>query len=95
MIRVNDNYLIDVTPLEYTALEDMHKTSIDKKTGKTLPVYNTVGHYGSLRSAVRGIVTRQAKKNMSDGEHSLTEAIRMLDDANMELERILSRIKEE
>ena len=94
MIRVDKDYVIDVDTLNYTAKIDLHKTTIDK-SGKERPTYNIIGYYGTLRSAVKGILEYEVRSKLSKGEKSLNEAIKALDKANNKLETILNSIPKE
>jgi hypothetical protein len=75
MIRVNDDYVIEVDNYGYTAKRDTHKTRISKETGQEVPVYNLVGYYGSLESAIKGILDHIKQTKLSIGTHSLKEAL--------------------
>lgn len=73
MIRVNDNYVVLVDTLSYKACVDTHRVT---KKGK--PVYNTIGYYSNLEQALLGIVEDMNAKELSDGVHTLTEAIEII-----------------
>ena len=51
MIRVNDDYVIDVDSMCYTTKIDKHKT--DKKGN---PVYEVVGYYKDLDGAILAVI---------------------------------------
>lgn len=73
MIRVNDNYVVLVDTLSYKACVDTHRVT---KKGK--PVYNTIGYYSNLKQALLGIVEDMNAKALSDGVHTLVEAIEII-----------------
>ena len=88
MIRVNDNYIVDVDDMNFIAKEDKHKTSTDKN-GITKNVYYTIGYYGTLEGALDGIRRDMIKKILAEGEVSLKEAIEAINKANYEFKEIL------
>ena len=57
MIRVNDDYVIDVDSMCYTTKIDKHKT--DKKGN---PVYEVVGYYKDLDGAILAVVKSMNRK---------------------------------
>ena len=88
MIRVNDNYIVDVDDMNFIAKEDKHKTNTDKN-GITKNVYYTIGYYGTLEGALDGIRRDMIKKSLAEGEVSLKEAIEVINKANYEFKEIL------
>lgn len=54
MIRINDDYLIRIDRYEFAVMKDMHRTATKK--GKTIPVYDCMGHYSSLERALQGVI---------------------------------------
>lgn len=52
MIRVNEDWIIEVEPLCYTLKKDLHKT-VKAKNGKTMvPAYKTIGYFSSPDKAL-------------------------------------------
>lgn len=94
MIRVSDDYYIDVDPLSYTAKVDLHKTTTDKK-GNEVNCNKIIGYYSTLRGAVRAIVAYEVKSKLSEIETPLNEAIRLVNEASDRLEDLLNNISEE
>lgn len=88
MIRVNNDYIVDVDDMNFIAKEDKHKTITDKN-GITKNVYYTIGYYGTLEGALDGIRRDMIKKNLTEGEVSLKEAIEVINKANYEFKEIL------
>lgn len=71
MIRINDDYVIDVGENQsYILKEDKHK---DNKKGEH--VYVTLGYYTRLESALMGTKNHLIHKSMGEEEKSLYEAI--------------------
>lgn len=87
MIRVNENYCIDVDEKCYTVKIDKHKT--DKKGN---PVYETVGYFSCLENAIRGVLVSMNKKQLKDGEHSLKEALKLMQESNRKVYDLLQEV---
>lgn len=88
MIRVYDNYVVLVNELDYVVAIDTGKK--DKK-GKI--IYNRLGYYGTLKSAVEGIAKHNTMKELKTGDRTLKEACKVLNDINERLENILKNIE--
>lgn len=93
MIRINNDYVIDVSDLEYTLQIDTHTTTYNKKSEKEYPVYKTVGHYTTLASALNGARLDMRRKMLADGEYTLKEAIDKVLELDDEFTRMMERIK--
>lgn len=87
MIRVNDNYVIDVDSMCYTAKIDKHKT--DKKGN---PVYEVVGYYKDLDGAVLAIVKSMNRSKLSEGVHDLKTALGIIQASNEQFEKLLREV---
>jgi hypothetical protein len=98
MIRVNDDWVIMVDPLNYMPAKDMHrKKQVKQKDGTytTEPDYKTgYGYYTSLKGAVRRIAQEEYKKALTGQETALNDAIILMDETVTRFERILEGIKE-
>lgn len=99
MIRVNDDYIIDVDPYNYTVKRDLHKVkqTVNEITEEVTltPLFRTVGHFGDIPSAVRGVIRDMNRLGLSEGIHSLTEAIKIVQDNNKQFYDLLDRVFEE
>ena len=87
MIRVNDNYVIDVDSMCYTAKIDKHKT--DKKGN---PVYEVVGYYKDLDGAILAVVKSMNRKELSEGVYELKEALEIIQASNEQFETLLKEV---
>jgi hypothetical protein len=98
MIRVNEDYIIEIDNFNYTAKRDTHRTTLvkDKATGNEseVPLYNTVGHYSNLTGAIKGIITDMNSRKLRDGMHSLEEAIAIVVENNNRVSELLERALE-
>jgi hypothetical protein len=90
MVRINENYIIDVDEKCYAVKFDKHKT--DKKGNA---VYDVCGYYGSLESAIKGVIKSMNSKALSEGIHSLEQAIEVVSSNNRCFENMLKKALEE
>jgi hypothetical protein len=90
MIKVTEDYVIQVDDLNYTVCENKPYTSIDKKSGRDSTRYPIVGYCSSLENAlslVRGRLIRDALKN---GDRSLSEAIETVQKITADFQQIIA-----
>lgn len=80
MVRVDDNYFIEVDAYNYTAKYD-RGVKKQKKDGSGESDENSImiiGYYTTLENAIRGILDHKVRKCMSEGEKSLCVALNEL-----------------
>jgi len=65
------------------------------RDNKELMRYYTVGYFGDMPSAVRGIIRDMNRVGLSGGTFSLTEAVKMVQDNNKRFYDLLDRAFEE
>lgn len=97
MIRVNDDYVIQVDNLNYTAMRDAHrKTTRTDKNGATVEVdaYVTIGYFKNLSGAIKGIIADMNARKLSDGVHTLKEALEIVTHNNDRFYELLESIEE-
>ena len=87
MVRVNDKYVIDVDPQNYTAQIDTKKSD---KEGN--PVYKTIGYYGTLYAAIKGIAENETREQLVNGEISLADALTKVRSVYQEFEQLFTKI---
>lgn len=96
MVRVNDDYIIEVDQLNYTVKRDLHKERIseDKITGEavSIPMYSLVGFFGDLGQAIWGIVRDMNRYDLANGEHDLKEALKIIKSNNKKFMDLLNRV---
>lgn len=85
MIRVNDNYAIRVDDRQFIAMEDKHKTD---KSG--CPVFETIGYYGKLGDAIKGIARKEYGKEFQAKDYSLNDAIRKIEEVDKKFTDLLA-----
>lgn len=75
MIRINDNWIVDVDQYNYIVKKDMHKM-VKARDGKTMvPGYTTVGYYGSLRRALEALGGEIIRERLAGDSLTLAEAL--------------------
>ena len=85
MIRINDDYVINVDPLNYVVCKDLHR--IDKRGYQ---VMQTLGYLDSLPKALAFLVRKlQTEDLISDDEISLKEAIERMNSRFEEMEKLI------
>ena len=98
MIRVNMNWVIMVDQYNYTPVKDLHRTKTvvqDDVTEKTEHVYGRpVGHYTTLKEAVKAVARAEYKNSLSGRETPLNEAVKLMQETLDRFEKILEGIKE-
>jgi hypothetical protein len=55
MVRIDDDYIVDIDAMSYTAKKNTHKKD---KEGNT--IYSTIGSYSNLNDAVKSIYYNKA-----------------------------------
>lgn len=98
MIQVNDDYLIEIDSCNYTVKRDLHRvsTKIDKVTGEDVrtPVYSTVGYFGTLAGAIKGVIDDMNRTQLKNGEYELQEALTVILENNRQFSKLLERVLE-
>lgn len=84
MIKLTLDMMIDVNMHVYTLLLDKH--TLDKK-GK--PMYETLGYYTQLTTAIKAAREFAIRKNLSERDLGLTEAIVNINRISKEFEVLL------
>ena len=94
MVRVNDDYIIDVDPLNYTVRRDMHKTRIiNTKEGETkLGTFVTVGYVGDLAGAIKLVIKDMNSRELGEDLHDLKSALAIVKRNNDSFEELLRKV---
>lgn len=78
MIRVTNDYCIDIDAMGYTVEKDEHKMYFDKQANKEKPYITNLAYFGKLEYAVKYIAERVGKDMvLESGEVTLAEAIEL------------------
>lgn len=96
MIRINEDWIIDIDKYNYTLRRDMHTTRTVKKNGAEIEedVYTTVGHYPSLKKALENLGNEIIRYKLMDGEYTLKTAVEAIRECCDEWEKICKHISE-
>lgn len=92
MIRVNEDYVIEVNQYEYKPMHDMHKTAKDKNGNET-PVYKTIGHCSTLEYAVKLIFEYNMKMKFAVDDVSLNECVEILKETRAKINDTIDKLK--
>lgn len=95
MIRIDDNYIIDADPYNYTVKFDRHKKYYNEKTGTETDVYDTVGHYTNLESALYGTLKDMERRNLAESEHTLKSALKVVRECHRRFTDVMNRVLRE
>lgn len=99
MVKVNDDYFIEIDSLNYTVKRDEHKTRkvMDKVTGETseIGLCTIVGYYGDLATSIRGVIKDMNRRQLGNGTHELREAVNMVMNNNRHFEALLEKALKE
>lgn len=95
MVKVNDDYIIEIDSLNYTVKRDEHKTKEEKVKDsdevKIVPVFTTVGYFYDLASSILGVIKDMNRRQLGEGTHELREAVNMVMNNNRHFEALLEK----
>jgi hypothetical protein len=95
MIRVNDDWVIEVEPLCYTLKKDLHK-NVKAKDGKTMiPAYKTVGYFSSPAKALDRLGEEIIRDKLSKPLNGLGEVAEAIREARAEWRELVTTVTEE
>lgn len=85
MVKLTDDYFVDVNGTTFTLMLDKHK--VDKKNE---PITEVVGYYMSLASAVKAAADDLIGRKLADGSYSLAEAVKLMQEITAEFSSLLT-----
>lgn len=88
MIRVTDDYVIDVDYMSYAVERDEHRTFIQKSGSREreLPLFKNLAYYSKFSMALAYIAERISKDRLiTTGEIPLQDAIRIIQESYREV----------
>ena len=95
MIRVNEDWIIEVEPLCYTLKKDLHKT-FKAKNGKTMvPAYKTIGYFSSPDKALNRLGEEIIRDKLSKPLKGLGEVAEAIREAREEWKELVRSVTEE
>ena len=86
MIKIDDTYFIEVDSLCYTA---KRKQPGKNKKGDDIMTEVTIGYYGSVSAALRAAMDDITKRKLSDGDYTLEDAVKAINETYSMFEKIL------
>ena len=95
MIKINNDWFIDIDKYNYTLCRDQHKTRSVKKNGVEVEenVYTTVGHFSSLDKALNQLGEEIIRYKLMDAEYTLNEALTAISECREEWRRLVEEIR--
>lgn len=91
MIRINDDWVIDVDEHNYILKKDMH-TERSRKDGSTEHVYSTKGYFPSPDKALKSFGEEIIRDRLKASEMGLPEAVQAIRESIGEWTRTVDRI---
>ena len=88
MIKIKNKYVIVTLPDSYHARYlTGGKQKIDKETGKTRDVYESLGYFSKLKNAVIACRDDAVKRRIDKEDFTLREAVTMIAEVTDEFEK--------
>lgn len=95
MIRVNEDWIIDVDNYNYILKRDLHKQTRQKIGSKYViaDAFETVGYYRALSGAFEALGKEIIKDKLSTASCTLAEATVVLKECREEWKRLVDEVK--
>lgn len=97
MIRVNDDWVIDIDEHNYITKRDKHKTTKQKQkngTMKEVQVFEIEGYHPSLIRALERIGEEILRDRLRGADMSLTEAVNAIKECTIEWRELVRLVKQ-
>lgn len=98
MIRIDDDYYIDVDGRNYIVCKDFHRTEVRKMPDgreAEFKVFDMIAYYGTLSEAVSGLAKYLAMQKFSAGEYKLWEAVEEIRKINKGLSDLIEKYEDD
>ena len=92
MIRINDDYFVEVDAHNYTL---KRKATGTNKDGKPITTDKIVGYYNDLRNCIYGASEDCKRNEFSKSDYSLDEALNKIQEINDSFTEILKQAVKE
>lgn len=86
MIKLTGSYVVQVDVHNYILMRDRGKPN---KNGS--PTYETLGYFGDLAGALNGAIRHMTRTRLSEGEHELSDAVRVIRECTDEFKGLLKQ----
>ena len=93
MIRVNDNWVIDVDDHNYTLKKDLHKKKKDRD-GKIVDAYRVVGYFSTTARALDRLGEEILRDHLREPINGLAELADAVGEAQTEWRKLVFKITE-
>lgn len=90
MIKVDDEYIIEIDSCNYIPKIDKKKEYVDKD-GNTRHAYDIVGYFGTLKSAIEGVRQDKIRRNLSANDYDLISALAEIGKIDYEFKETLEK----
>lgn len=90
MVHVTGEYYLDI---DEKCVSLMVPAGTNKKTGKE--EYRAIGYYSSIESAIEACIKRKIAVRLSDGDHTLGEALNIIRDEQKQTRELIRKAMEE
>ena len=94
MVRINDDWVVDVDEYCYMLKRDLHRDTV-RKTGEVEHRYKIVGYYQTLDKALIALGEQMNKETLSEGLHSLPQAVTAIAENRMRWEELVNEVLKE
>lgn len=90
MIRVDDDFIIDVDSMNY--MPKVKRIRTNKETGEKYEHYEVLGYYSTLQGAIRGVLDYKVRILSSVEEKPLETALKEVERIYKQFNELLGRI---
>ena len=96
MVRVNNDWVVDVDTCNYILKRDMHKmVKGKKKEDPEIPLYTIKGYFPSLSAALNHLGEEMVRERLTEGVRPLREAVQAIQECREEWRKITADILED
>jgi hypothetical protein len=96
MVRVNDDWVVDVDTYNYILKRDMHRmVRGKKKEDPDVPLYTIKGYFPSLSAALNHLGEEMVRERLTEGVRTLREAVQAIQECREEWRKITADILED
>ena len=95
MIRVNEDWIIDVDDHNYTLKKDLHRMEPSRDKKKMVPAYAVKSYHPSLRRALERLHEEIIRDRLKEADRTLAEACRAIRECTDEWRELTEQIMEE
>lgn len=95
MIRINEDWIIDVDQFSYTLKKDLHTTRKRKNKDGTVTEehgYMTKGYFGDILGALERLGDEIVRDKLIDGEYTLCGAVTAIREAKEDWKKLIADI---